>query len=60
MTATTETWMLYTKSKPLTTVRQPIQHGGGMAVETLIEIIRHPHLQTRYLFLETELIVRSS
>jgi DNA-binding LacI/PurR family transcriptional regulator len=45
---------------PLTSIRQPTDRLGSLAVETLIEIIRHPEMQTHHLLLGTELIVRSS
>ncbi|MEO8288696.1 MAG: LacI family DNA-binding transcriptional regulator [Chloroflexota bacterium] len=45
---------------PLTTVRQPIQRMGSVAVETLIDIINHPHAQPRRVLLATDLIIRSS
>jgi LacI family transcriptional regulator len=45
---------------PLTTVRQPIQHMGAVAAETLINMISHPDGQPRRVLLPTELIVRAS
>lgn len=45
---------------PLTSIRQPSDQMGAMAVETLIECILHPQPQTRHLLLSTELVVRSS
>jgi LacI family transcriptional regulator len=45
---------------PMTSIRQPTDRLGSLAVETLIEIIRHPEKQTRHLLLGTELVVRSS
>jgi LacI family transcriptional regulator len=45
---------------PLTTIHQPIQRVGSMAVETLVEIIEQPSTQPRQVILPTELIVRSS
>jgi LacI family transcriptional regulator len=45
---------------PMTSIRQPTDRLGSLAVDTLIEIIRHPEKQTHHLLLGTELIVRSS
>ncbi len=45
---------------PLTTVRQPIQKTGAVAVETLIDLIEHPDPQPRRIVLPTELVIRSS
>jgi len=45
---------------PLTTVRQPIQRTGGLAAETLIDLIEHPDSQLRRVVLPTELVIRSS
>ncbi len=45
---------------PLTTMRQPIQSMGTLAVETLIEIINHPGSETRHIIVATELVIRSS
>jgi LacI family transcriptional regulator len=45
---------------PLTTVRQPVQRMGGVAAETLIDLIEHPDSPTRRVVLPTELILRSS
>lgn len=45
---------------PLTTVRQPTQAMGSMAVETLNEILHDPQAPPRRVVLETELIVRYS
>jgi LacI family transcriptional regulator len=47
-------------SPPLTTVRQPIQREGGMAAETLIDMITHPGDQARRIILTSELVIRSS
>ena len=44
----------------LTSIRQPTERMGSLAVETLIDMIQHPQAQTRHLLLGTELIVRSS
>jgi LacI family transcriptional regulator len=45
---------------PLTTMRQPIQSMGTLAVETLIDIIDHPGSETRHIIVATELVIRSS
>lgn len=45
---------------PLTTIRQPIQKTGAIAVETLIESIRRPGSPPRRIFLPAELVIRSS
>jgi LacI family transcriptional regulator len=45
---------------PLTTVRQPIQRTGGLAAETLIDLIEHPDSQPHRVVLPTELVIRSS
>jgi LacI family transcriptional regulator len=45
---------------PLTTMRQPIQSMGTLAVETLIEIINHPGSETRHIIVATELVIRLS
>jgi len=45
---------------PLTTMRQPIQSMGTLAVETLIDIIDHPGSETRQIIVATELVIRSS
>jgi LacI family transcriptional regulator len=44
----------------LTTVRQPINQIGRMAVETLMQVIENPDLPPRQEFLPNELIVRAS
>lgn len=44
----------------LSTVRQPIQRLGGMAVELLIELIKEPTAGPKHLLLPTELVVRQS
>jgi LacI family transcriptional regulator len=44
----------------LTTVRQPLHGVGRVAVDTLIELIDHPHSAPRQTLLPTELVVRSS
>jgi LacI family transcriptional regulator len=45
---------------PLTTIRQPIQRMGSLAVETLIEILHQPEIQPRQIILQPELILRAS
>lgn len=45
---------------PLTTVRQPIQKAGALAVETLIDMIENPGLSPRRIVLPTELVIRQS
>jgi LacI family transcriptional regulator len=45
---------------PLTTMRQPIQSMGTLAVETLIDIIDHPGSETRCIIVATELVIRAS
>ena len=45
---------------PLTTVAQPIQETGQMAVNFLVERIREPSLNFRRVILPTSLIVRNS
>jgi LacI family transcriptional regulator len=45
---------------PLTTIRQPIQSMGMLAVETLIDIIDHPGPETRSILVATELVIRES
>jgi LacI family transcriptional regulator len=45
---------------PLSSVRQPSEQMGAMAVDTLLDCIQHPQPQTRHSLLSTELIVRSS
>ncbi|HMD87858.1 MAG TPA: LacI family DNA-binding transcriptional regulator [Anaerolineaceae bacterium] len=47
-------------SPQLTTVRQPILREGGMAAETLIDMIAHPSDQPRRIILTSELVIRSS
>ncbi len=49
-----------TSNPPLTTVRQPIQRTGGVAAETLIDLIEHPDPQPRRIVLPTELVIRES
>ncbi len=45
---------------PLTTMRQPIQAMGSLAVETLIDILEYPQSGTRHIILTAELVIRSS
>lgn len=45
---------------PLTTIRQSIQKMGAAAVETLIEIIRHPEKGPQHIIVDTELVIRES
>jgi LacI family transcriptional regulator len=45
---------------PLTTIRQPTHRMGAVAVETLIDIIHHPGLQTRHVVFPVELVIRKS
>jgi LacI family transcriptional regulator len=45
---------------PLTTVRQPIQHIGTVAAETLFDLIENPDAPPRRTILPTELIIRAS
>ena len=45
---------------PLTTIRQPVQKLGMLAVETLIDIIQHPNGSPRRILLSPELIIRTS
>ena len=47
-------------SPALTTVRQPIQRVGGMAAETLVDIIEHPESQPRHIILPAELVIRGT
>ena len=46
---------------PLTTIRQPIQRTGSMAVETIIDILEHPdEIYARHIILPVELVIRRS
>lgn len=45
---------------PLTTVRQPIEGLGAMAVETLVHLIEHPDSGPRRVVMLTQLVVRES
>lgn len=45
---------------PLTTVRQPVQRTGGVAAETLIDILEQPASSPHRIILPTELVIRAS
>ena len=45
---------------PLTTVRQPINRTGMLAVETLIDIVRTTPAPARHIILPVELVIRAS
>jgi LacI family transcriptional regulator len=45
---------------PLTSMRQPIQRSGEVAVQTLIELIKKPDSEPRHIILPTELMDRDS
>jgi len=45
---------------PLTTIRQPCQNLGKMAISMMLDRIAHPDLPTRDLLLSCELVVRKS
>ncbi len=45
---------------PLTTIRQPIQRTGQIAVETLIDRLQNPDQPPQHIILSTELVIRSS
>jgi len=47
-------------SPPLTTIRQPLQRLGRMAVERLIDLLREPQTPPRQVTLAPELIIRQS
>jgi LacI family transcriptional regulator len=49
-----------TADPPLTTVRQPIQRAGVLAVETLIDILENGAEPARRIILPTELVIRAS
>ena len=49
-----------TAEPPLTTVRQPIQRAGALAVETLIDILENGAEPARHIILPTELVIRTS
>ena len=45
---------------PLTTIRQPVQNMGALAVEAIIDLINNPGQTTRRIVLKPELIRRES
>jgi LacI family transcriptional regulator len=49
-----------TADPPLTTIRQPIQRAGALAVEMLIDIIENGVEPARRILLPTELVIRAS
>jgi LacI family transcriptional regulator len=49
-----------TAEPPLTTIRQPIQQTGVLAVETLIDILENGADPPRRIILPTELVIRAS
>jgi LacI family transcriptional regulator len=49
-----------TADPPLTTIRQPIQRTGMLAVEMLIDILREGATPPRRIILPTELVIRAS
>lgn len=49
-----------TSDPPLTTIRQPIQRAGVLAVETLIDILENGAEPPRRIILPTELVIRAS
>jgi DNA-binding LacI/PurR family transcriptional regulator len=49
-----------TADPPLTTVRQPIQRAGVLAVEMLIDILENGIVPARRIILPTELVIRAS
>jgi LacI family transcriptional regulator len=49
-----------TANPPLTTVRQPIQRAGALAVEMLIDILENGVDPPRRIILPTELVIRDS
>ncbi len=49
-----------TANPPLTTVRQPIQEAGALAVEMLIDILDNGAEPPRRIILPTELVIRAS
>jgi LacI family transcriptional regulator len=49
-----------TAAPPLTTVRQPIQRSGILAVETLIDILHNGLEPPHRMILPTELVIRAS
>ena len=49
-----------TAEPPLTSIRQPIQRTGALAVETLIDILKTSSEPPRHIVLPVELVIRSS
>jgi LacI family transcriptional regulator len=49
-----------TADPPLTTIRQPIQRTGALAVEMLIDILENGADPPRRIILPTELVIRDS
>lgn len=47
-------------SPPLTTIRQPTQRMGALAVNALIDIIQNPSAPKRHIVLPVELVIRES
>ncbi len=47
-------------SPPLTTIRQPTQRMGALAVNTLIDIIQNPAESKRHIVVPVELVIRES
>lgn len=45
---------------PLTTIRQPIQHLGEIAAQTMAEMIDHPSSGHHHIILPTSLVIRDS
>ena len=45
---------------PLTTVRQPIQASGAVAVKTLVDRMSDPSTPHQHIILPTELVIRDS
>lgn len=45
---------------PLTTIRQPVDQQGALAVETILQIIENPERPLRQVALPVELVVRAS
>jgi LacI family transcriptional regulator len=49
-----------TADPPLTTIRQPIQQSGVLAVEMLVDILENGAEPARRIILPTELVIRAS
>lgn len=45
---------------PLTTIRQPIEKAGAMAVEIMVDLVENPSHSPKRVVLPTELVVRNS